>query len=44
MQRKLPLNLDQLTVVSFETAQQPSAPEPATTCLQTDCGQFRCCA
>lgn len=45
MQSKLTLNLDQLSVESYETAQQqPAAPEPALTCLQTNCGRILCCA
>lgn len=45
MQIKLALHLEQLAVESFETSPQVvSAPEHLTTCMETDCGRFRCCA
>jgi hypothetical protein len=50
MHGKLTLDLEQLSVESFEAThatppQGPIADDPAVvTCLQTDCGRFRCCA
>jgi hypothetical protein len=45
VEAKLKLNLDALAVESFEAAnnQQP-AQDNLVTCLQTDCGPYRCCA
>jgi hypothetical protein len=49
MRGTLTLNVENLAVDSFETA--PAPPQPGTvgveklaTCLETDCGRYRCCA
>lgn len=46
MEAKLKLNLDQLTVESFEAGNNESPQENVNqaTCLDTDCGRIRCCA
>lgn len=46
MEAKLKLNLDQLTVESFEAGNAELSKENANlaTCLDTDCGRIRCCA
>lgn len=45
MQSKLTLNLDHLSVESFEAGKPiVSAPEHLTTCLETNCGKILCCA
>jgi hypothetical protein len=46
MEAKLKLNLDQLTVESFEAGHSEPTQENANlaTCMDTDCGRIRCCA
>lgn len=46
MEAKLKLNLDQLTVESFEAGNGEPTQENAdlATCMDTDCGRIRCCA
>jgi hypothetical protein len=45
MQQKLTLDLNEIVVETYETSQEMQvAPEHLTTCLETDCGNKRCCA
>ncbi len=48
MEAKLKLDLNALAVESFEAANTTPAKKPEDnnllTCLQTNCGAYRCCA
>ena len=49
MRGKITLNVESLTVDSFTTASAPPQPgtvvvEKQTTCLETNCGKYLCCA
>ena len=44
MRTKLTLNLEQLAVDSFETAQAEPSKGDRPTCLNTQCGNYECCA